>query len=327
MEQRKLIRLGNSSYAVALPKDWVEKSGLKKGDNVFVERNGHGEMVVSPTSYTNKNDKSVKIEIDGKDSKRIKREFAGAYQNGYSSFFFYGNNAKVDTVSIRKIIESYLSCEVVSESEKEVVVKDFFNFGEFNINIFVKRIDNNIREIFDILIKSSLKREIKRDELSAINDIDLDINKFYFLIARAVNIGLNNPAFLAQIKSSSIDLFLFWWLIFHLEHTGDNLKAIATRFSKEGIPKSANVILSEALKNLQNRYQETLNLFYSSDKVKAYAMIDDGSADLENYSKLGRDKDDLVSYIGLKLEEVHNCSYQILKLISNFEKGNEKTTI
>ena len=38
MEQRKLIRLGNSSFAIALPKDWVDKSGLKKGDNVFLEQ-------------------------------------------------------------------------------------------------------------------------------------------------------------------------------------------------------------------------------------------------------------------------------------------------
>ena len=38
MEQRKLIKLGNSSFALALPKEWVDKSGLKKGDNIFVER-------------------------------------------------------------------------------------------------------------------------------------------------------------------------------------------------------------------------------------------------------------------------------------------------
>ena len=36
MEQRKLIKLGNSSFAIALPKDWIEKSGLKKGESIFV---------------------------------------------------------------------------------------------------------------------------------------------------------------------------------------------------------------------------------------------------------------------------------------------------
>ena len=47
MERRKLIKLGNSSYAIALPKSWVTKSGLKKGDEIFVIKNSNGELVLT----------------------------------------------------------------------------------------------------------------------------------------------------------------------------------------------------------------------------------------------------------------------------------------
>jgi len=37
--KRKLVRTGKSSYAIILPKDWVEYYGLKEGDYVLLEVN------------------------------------------------------------------------------------------------------------------------------------------------------------------------------------------------------------------------------------------------------------------------------------------------
>ena len=88
MEQRKLIRLGNSSFAIALPKDWVDKSGLKKGDNIFVERNNNGEMLISSQFKKINEGKKAVINVDGKDESKIKREFTSDYIRGNSVFEF-----------------------------------------------------------------------------------------------------------------------------------------------------------------------------------------------------------------------------------------------
>jgi bifunctional DNA-binding transcriptional regulator/antitoxin component of YhaV-PrlF toxin-antitoxin module len=39
-ENRKIIRAGNTSYAVILPKAWLRYYGLKKGDRVKIVSNG-----------------------------------------------------------------------------------------------------------------------------------------------------------------------------------------------------------------------------------------------------------------------------------------------
>lgn len=72
MEQRKLIRLGNSSFAIALPKDWVDKSGLKKGDGIFVERNSNGGLTIE-ASYNKESARKEAIpDLKDKDEAREK---------------------------------------------------------------------------------------------------------------------------------------------------------------------------------------------------------------------------------------------------------------
>ena len=55
MGYRKIIAFGDTSYVVSLPKDWVEKNGLKKGDvvNVIVDEN-----VLKISSIEHKQDNS-----------------------------------------------------------------------------------------------------------------------------------------------------------------------------------------------------------------------------------------------------------------------------
>lgn len=35
--RRKIVKTGGVSYAITLPKDWVEINGLKEGDSVLLE--------------------------------------------------------------------------------------------------------------------------------------------------------------------------------------------------------------------------------------------------------------------------------------------------
>ncbi|MBI4416674.1 MAG: phosphate uptake regulator PhoU, partial [Euryarchaeota archaeon] len=40
MESRKVQKVGTSTLTISLPKPWVEKYGLKQGDQVFMEEEG-----------------------------------------------------------------------------------------------------------------------------------------------------------------------------------------------------------------------------------------------------------------------------------------------
>ena len=45
MEFRKLIRFGKNSYVISIPKPWVEKNKLKKGDTIYINENLDGLQI------------------------------------------------------------------------------------------------------------------------------------------------------------------------------------------------------------------------------------------------------------------------------------------
>ena len=47
MDYRKIISFGKTSFVMSIPKSWVIKNGLKKGDLVSLEEN-EGNLIMSP---------------------------------------------------------------------------------------------------------------------------------------------------------------------------------------------------------------------------------------------------------------------------------------
>ena len=317
MDQRKLIKLGNSSFAVALPKEWVDRSGLKKGDEVFITPNSDGEIIVSHHQKKNLSDKKTVINIEGKNDKNIKREFTSDYINGCSVFEFIGNIDREKSKMIKNIINHYISCEVIEESEKNIVVKDFFNFEELNLNNFMRRIDNNIEEMFDIVIRGIAVKKIAKEEIEEMNKIDLDINKFYFLTSRILTLGLNNPSLVHTLKIKPTELFNNWWLAFHLERIGDDLKTIAHKIKSEKLTAENKEILVSVFKEMKERHGESLKIFYTQDNKKAYEIMEGGKKMCDTAEKLMKSKSQILIFAGARLKEMSNASYQILKIMSN----------
>ena len=318
MEERKLIRLGNSSFAIALPKEWIRKAGLKKGDKVFIVPNSNGELIISPEFKKNGIGEKIILNVDNKNEERLRREFTSSYINGASIFSFVGKITKEKNKIIKKIIKDFISCEVAEESEQEVLVRDFFNVEETNLKNFIKRMDNNIREMFDILISCIEKNKITKTEIEEIKRIDLDTNKFYFLNSRILVLGLNNPTLLNKLKLNPTELFNEWWLTFQLEHTGDNLKTIARRLSLANIGENEKKVIFSLLVKIKNKYIESLKTFYNKDKEKAYELMEDKKiwTLCENLTKT---KNGFLSLVGERLNELDNASYQIIKMVTHLE--------
>ena len=320
MEQRKLIRLGNSSFAIALPKPWIQKSGLKKGDNIFVEQNGNGEIIVSSEFKKNSFEKETQIFIDNKTLEEIKRDFTGAYINGNTIFKFEGELDKEKRRFIKEIISNFISCEINEEKEKLMSAKDFFDFEEINIDNFTKRADNNIKDMFNIIIDSINRCKLNNEDLNNIKEADSDINKIYFLNSRLMNIGLDNPTLTSSLKTNPSSLFNNWWLSFNLEHIGDNIKGIAKTL-KENMGTIKNHDKYALLINdVKEVYENALKAFYDRDKKKAQEVMEQGKLLWDKCEKLIKEKEPVTSLFAEKLKSIENSSYQIVKIILNMER-------
>ena len=314
MEQRKLIKLGNSSFAIALPKDWIDKSGLKKGENIFLERNSNGEIIIS-SSFKKSDDEKKKVFdfSDINDKKEIEREISVAYVQDYSLFEINGLN-KNKKSEIKKMLNGLVGMEIVEENDEKITAKDFFDLSEANMERFVRRMDNTIRSMFEDLEVGIKSGRLSKTQFDEIYEADEEINKFYFLINRLLIKGMDNPSILNLLKTDTASLFNNWWLSYNLEHIGDGVKRIA-RLLKEEIKEDRLKKISECLLDLRNKYFDTLNSFYKNDKELAVKILVEKEEMIKKSDILAQDKEGVIAKIGEKFKEIVTGIHQINKIM------------
>lgn len=310
MEERKLIKLGNASFAIALPKGWIDKSGLKKGDKIFLEHNGNGELTVSST-FRKRDEKVVEINLEDKaqDSEFLKRHLHALYTKGYSKVIFRGLK---DKKLLEHLLKDYLSFEVMESNGDTIIAKDFFDLDEIKFENLVRRIDNCLRDMFDTSILEIKKTKTDQKAIKELEETDASVNKFYFLCSRIFMKGIDNPSVLNTLKLDGNKLFNNWWMSFHLESLGDGMKhALKWIFKLE--PKKRAEIL-EIMTKLQQNYILSMEAFYSEDSNTALKAIEATKAIRGDIDKL--EEDVKILKITEALEMVRKSIYQNAKMTS-----------
>ena len=315
MDQRKLIKLGNSSFAIALPKDWVDKSGLKKGDNVFLEGNSNGEIILWSKLKKLSDENFKEIKIDNKTIYLVKKEIVAAYTDGSTTLILTGKKEKSEIKEIKEFIKSLLSFEIIEENSEKIVAKDFFNIEEANLNNFIKRIDNNIKEMFSIVSLCIEKGKLSKKELEEIEGIDIDTTKFWLLISRLFFKGIDNPSVINTLKSDTLQIFNEWWLAYNLEHIGDQIKNAARVLSSSRVKEEDRKFLSKLFSQIYEGYNFSIASFNKKDKMLAINSALKGKDVLKDCEKISHHADTSVAKLGIIFKELEINSYQNLKMV------------
>ncbi len=313
MEQRKLIKLGNSSFAIALPKDWVDKSGLKKGENVFLEQNGNGEITLWSKPKVISDDRILEINASGKNAQAIKKEIISAYTNGSNVIAINGSIEKKEVKELKTFVKDLMSFEVIEESPGRIVIKDLLNMEEININSFIKRIDNNIKEMFSVISRGLEKGSLTKKDSEEMEEVDRDTTKFWFLISRLFFKGIDNPSIMTLLKRDGLEFFSEWWLAYNLEHIGDQIKEISKLLSTSEVEKADRKALSELFSSITDIYHTSIQSFNKKDKNLAIETAIKGKEIQKECDQLNQSKSPVVSKLALFFKELETNSYQNLK--------------
>ena len=84
MDYRKIIKFGNSSHILSLPKDWLRKNKLKKGDLVYISENGNDELVLSPQLKDENQESEITI-TENSSIDELHRKLVSSYMEGLMS--------------------------------------------------------------------------------------------------------------------------------------------------------------------------------------------------------------------------------------------------
>jgi len=269
-EPRKLIKFGNSSYIIALPKHWVVKHKLKKGDSVYLSETENSDLTVTPKPRSNREEKApIRINVDKKTFFEIRREVTSAYIGNYNEIIFEGKNLSSKKESINKAVEEKTGIEITEESSDRIIARDIFDFESVSFDRIVRRMDNIIRSMFEEMIIGLKGETFKEWYLKEINKADRGANKVYFLILKIIRRCQEDMTLMRKLKLDNKMLADASWFAFQSEQLGDEIKRVAKLLVQAKLTDVERQRVLDLIITVDKEYKAAMNAYYTKDTVGA----------------------------------------------------------
>lgn len=275
MEFRKLIKFGNATYCISLPKHWVKNHNLKKGDIIYVEETSNGQLEIRPDrTGTKQEPKEITIEIDGKAMEEVKRDVIVAYINDYTIIHLQGNIGPI-VPKLREILQQMVALEIFEISKNRITAKAFLDVTETSIVHIIRRMDILLKVMFEDAANILRgKSSENRSKSQLIFQTDLEVNRLYFFGLKILTRALNSPEIARQISMSPVELGFTISLLEGIEKIADRVKKIADAVSEGKMRDSERAGLKGMLDRIRSNYEDVIKAYFKHEKRIAHRAID-----------------------------------------------------
>lgn len=259
---RRLVKAGQASHTISLPKEWLDKNKLKKGDLVYLHEKTDKELTITPENKEEgpAEQKEITIQVDGKELSTVQREITSAYINNYNTIRLLGESVTQRTKDIRKMLHDFVALEVAEQTAKSITARDLLNLKEISIEKTIRRMDMLVRS----MIQDSVEAIDKPDLAQSVIVRDYEVNRAYFLLMRLLKSSLNNKATAEHFKLSNDKVLNYYYLTLNLENFADAAKQLSETGVKTKKEKS-----KEVFKEVEKCYLDAMKAYFVDDKKLA----------------------------------------------------------
>ncbi len=218
MEYRKIQLTGDSTYIISLPKTWITKNKLGKGDVISVIEQGEVVML----RLKDEKEREAQIRIKTNDLEFLARLLITKYIQGYDTIVFSAKEHLDPGIRSHLIkASSYLiGLEPFGETKDTITFRMLMK-GNRSLTESVERMHDLSMLSLKELIEDMGSHQSNKTILDGIIQRDNEIDKFYFLILRQLSSMSGFEAIIwAQIAKS-------------IERISDHVETIA-QLVKEG---------------------------------------------------------------------------------------------
>ena len=266
----KIVRSGLCSYTVALPKEWVERHKIKKGEVISIIEADQG-LLISPSVKQEEEhkEKECRINIDALSGKTIQQEIIASYLNNYTQIVLTGETITRHTKDIKNFASKLVGVELIEEDSKKIILRCYLHLSDASPGQTLRRIDNILRSM---LIDS---KSIPTDPalIDAIYDRTESLNKFVHLMNRVLKEALRNEGIAKQLNLSPADILIYSGLLIHLGKISFGIKRYIHDVQKLATSKKNIQKMLELMEDFQKLYENAMKSFYTNDTQLADSVI------------------------------------------------------
>jgi len=201
MESRKVQKVGTSTLTISLPKPWVQKYGLKQGDQVFLEEEGaHLRVTPAAMAIRTKTQPDYVVDADLCDEPGIlHRVIVGNYVLGRERLVVKasGRLKPEHVTEARDAARRLMGMGIIEETASRITLQCSIEPGKYPVDTLIKRLYNLSGTMLDESIEALVTkdRRLAEDALHREDDADM----MYWLLVRLLLSAQMDDSLLEQL--------------------------------------------------------------------------------------------------------------------------------
>jgi len=281
LEPRKIFRSGGSSYIVTLPKNWVEKNGLKAGDSILMDIGK--ERITILAEKAEKHLKEAKIKVDGS-ADTLLRRIISYYLAGYESIFveIEGEQRKACMLATEMLV----GAEILEDYGDRIRIEVFLDESRFKTKDLLEKMANICISMLEDF--SKLVGDFNASLSSSILSREYEVDRLYFLILRQLKTAVRYSDVASSLELTNREILGMRMVIKTLERIADHATLMTESVNE----------LAKSVPWIRESVLDTLSLFRTA--ITSYHK---GSADIaDQVFEISRSVKDKIGEVEIKGE-------------------------
>ncbi len=272
------MSLGKSSLVIAIPKHWLNKSGLIKGDIVSLDIHSDGSLLIYPETTSKKNNKiTLTIMVDDTEGS-ILRRIIGCYLNGFSTIVLQSKNIfSVEQHLATREAVKILYMRIMEHNSSKIVIQTLLDESMGSVLSGVNRMHMITRSMSEDVLNSLKNWDAKL--ASSVNALEDDVDQFMYFLLRLIRLASQDSLLARNLELDMLDCLDFQTLVHRIEHVADHLTNIAQNLmilmeEKVTVPQGILSVLIESADLAFHSYDLSFQSFLEKNVEQVDRIID-----------------------------------------------------
>lgn len=230
MDTRKLQLIGGgTTYAISLPKTWVEACGFRAGDEMTLEPRPDGSLVLVAPRRVSLKEPERTLDVDGQSPDEILRGIIGLYLNGFSTVCLrYGpRSAQAAQRGVAEACTRLHGLQVVDDAPGRITLQDLAEPRDFNMEKGLRRMHLLAHQMLSLASRQPLDAEALAD----IQRHEAELDRLHTLLLKQHNVLLRRGDLGPGAAIPASDALAHMFVAQFLERVGDYARRIALQLT------------------------------------------------------------------------------------------------
>ncbi|MFW9918345.1 MAG: PhoU domain-containing protein [Candidatus Thorarchaeota archaeon] len=252
------------SFLIILPKQWVSRQNLKKGDPVVVSEREDGCLIIDPRYSKAGETRSTSIPIEP----NLRWSITSKYLLGFDEIRIVSKKPLTNKHrdELKRIIKRFVALEVTDETENEIIIQCLVDPSTLPVDKAMKRMDLITSRMFNDAMHAYF--EGQRDMANAVIERDEEVDRLFFLIVRELRSAIQYPSMSETMGINPVSALDFRLAAQYIERIADLAVDIARKTS-DPVDSKISKKMMPLVEQIKRMHSESVsNLFkFNSEKV------------------------------------------------------------